>query len=303
MPLVRDIPLQPQVDLDLGLHPFVRGAGDPTSSRRGDGWWFAWHTPDGPVTLHLRRTPEGARAGAWGDGAPWMLDRVPHLLGVHDDLSGFVPHDEVVSRAWETWQGWRIAASGLVLQTLVCAVLEQRVTGREAFASQRMLVRRHGSPAPGPGAELGLVVPPSAKGWRRIPSWEWLRAGVDRARSRVVMTATEVAGRLDGCAALPLPEARARLRGLPGVGVWTAAEVAQRALGDPDSPSFGDYHLARQVTWALTGESGDDAAMEQALAPYAGHRYRAARIIATGGPQPPRRGPRRSLPTHLPVRW
>jgi hypothetical protein len=27
------------------------------------------------------------------------------------------------------------------------------------------------------------------------------------------------------------------MRSLPGIGVWTAAEVGQRALGDADSPS------------------------------------------------------------------
>ena len=291
------------VDLDLSLGTLVRGRGDPTSSRRSDGWWFAWHTPQGPTTLHLR--PEGVEvaASAWGSGGDWMLDRLPDLLGARDDVSGFVAHHELVARAWPRYAAWRVPATGLVAQSLVCSVLEQRVTGREAFTSQRRLVRRFGEPAPGPGAALGLVCPPSSADWARIPSWEWLRAGVDASRSRVVVTALRSAGRLDECAGLPLEAARARLRSLPGVGVWTTAEVTQRALGDADSPSYGDYHVARNVTYNLTGEIGDDDAMAALLAPYAPHRYRAQRIIEGAGPGVPRRGPRRSLPTHLPTRW
>lgn len=290
-------------DLDLTLAPFVRGDGDPTSSRRHDGWWFAWHTPDGPVTVRLVADGGEVAATVWGSGAGWMIERLPDLMGERDDVSAFAPQDDLVRGAWPRFARWRVPANGLVAQMLVCSVLEQRVTGREAFTSHRRLVRRFGEPAPGPGEELGLVCPPSAAGWARIPSWEWLRAGVESARSRVVVTALRSAGRLDECAELPLDAAHARLRSLPGVGVWTAAEVAQRALGDADSPSYGDYHVARNVTYALTGEIGDDAAMAEVLAPYAGHRYRAQRIIESAGRSVPRRGPRRTLPGHLPTRW
>lgn len=285
------------------LPPFVRGSGDPTSVHRPDGWWFAWTTPQGPVTLHL--TAEGGEivATAWGDGGAWMLERLPDLVGERDDPSGFTPHHEVVRRGMRRMEQWRVPANGLVAQMLVCSVLEQKVTGREAFSSQRQLVRRFGSPAPGPGEELGLVCPPSAAQWALVPSWAWLRAGVDGARARVVVAAMRVAGRLDECADLPLEQAHARMRSLPGVGIWTAAEVAQRALGDADSPSFGDYHVAKDVTLALDGEIGDDARMAELLEPYRGHRYRAQRIILATAGHRPRRGPRRSLPTHLPTRF
>ncbi|MDN5716627.1 MAG: DNA-3-methyladenine glycosylase 2 family protein [Janibacter sp.] len=291
------------VDLDLVLAPFVRGSGDPTSRVARDGWWFAWTTPHGPVTLHLDDEGSDVRACAWGVGAEWMLDRVPDLLGARDDPSGFAPHHDLVARGWPRMSRWRVPANGLVAQMLVCSVLEQKVTGREAFSSQRQLVRRFGTPAPGPGEELGLVCPPSAAEWALIPSWAWLRAGVDGARSRVIVRAMRVAGRLDECADLSLDQAHRRMRALPGIGVWTAAEVAQRALGDPDSPSFGDYHVAKDVTLALDGEVGDDARMAELLEPYAGQRYRAQRIIQATAGHRPRRGPRRSLPTHLPTRF
>ena len=57
--------------------------------------------------------------------------------------------------------------SGRVLEALVPAVLEQKVTGREAWRAWRWLVRRYGEPAPGPAGLLpdGLRVPPAARTW------------------------------------------------------------------------------------------------------------------------------------------
>jgi 3-methyladenine DNA glycosylase/8-oxoguanine DNA glycosylase len=100
------------------------------------------------------------------------------------------------------------------------------------------------------------------------------------------MNAARVAGRLEADAA------QARLRSLPGIGVWTAAEVRQRALGDPDAVSVGDYHIPGLVGWALTGRKVDDAGMLKLLEPYAGHRYRVTRLLELSGNHPPRRGPR-----------
>lgn len=291
------------LDLDLTVTPFVRGAGDPTSERRRDGWWFAWTTPQGPVTLRLEGRGEEVLGSAWGSGAEWMLDRLPDLLGGRDDPSAFTPRHDLVARAWPRLSRWRVPANGLVAQALVCSIIEQRVTGREAFASQRWLVRRFGEPAPGPGGELGMMCPPSPAGWARIPSWEWLRAGVDGGRSRAVVTAMRVAGRVDECADLPLARAHARLRSLPGVGQWTVAEVAQRALGDADAPSFGDYHVATDVTLAIDGEEGGDERLAELLEPYVGQRYRAQRVITLAAGPRPRRGPRRPPPTHLPARF
>ncbi|WP_235950407.1 DNA-3-methyladenine glycosylase family protein [Phycicoccus flavus] len=285
---------------------FRRGAGDPTSRRDDAGWWFGWRTPDGPVTLRLS-APGGhgheVRAQAWGGGASWMLDQVPALLGEEDDCSGFdADLHPLVREEWRRRPGWRVPRSGLVVQNLVASVIEQKVTGKEAFAGYRRLVRRFGEPAPGPGPELGLAVPPTPAGWAAVPSWEWLAAGVDPGRSRTVSAVVRYAGRLEECAAMPADAARARLTAVPGVGRWTWAEVAQRALGLPDEVSFGDYHVAKDMTWALTGTPQDDDALAELLEPWRGHRYRVQRLLELGGHHRPRRGPRMSTPTHLPTR-
>ncbi len=294
------------VPLGAVVGTFRRGGGDPTSRRDDAGWWFAWRTPQGPVTLRLT-APGGASplvtAQAWGPGAPWMLDQVPALLGEDDDPEGFEPAlHPLVAEEWRRRPHWRVPRSGLVVQNLVASVIEQKVTGKEAFAGYRHLVRRFGEPAPGPGEALHLVVPPTPAGWAAVPSWEWLAAGVDPGRSRTVAAVVRYAGRLEECAAMPVDAARARLTALPGVGGWTWAEVAQRALGLPDEVSFGDYHVAKDIGWALTGTPVDDDGLAELLAPWAGHRYRVQRLLELGGHHRPRRGPRMSTPTHLPVR-
>src|SRR5712691_5865939 len=137
-----------------------------------------------------------------------------------------------------------------------------------------------------------MRVCPSPAMWARIPSWEWHRAGVEGVRARTIIGAAQVARRLEEIVAMATGDADRRLRALPGIGQWTSAEIRQRACGDADAVSVGDYHLPATVGWALAGRKVDDAGMLELLAPYQGHRYRAARLIELGGASPPRRGPR-----------
>ncbi len=228
------------------------------------------------------------------------MAQAPDLLGESDDPAGFEPRHPAVADAARRFAGWRVPRSGLILDALVPAVIEQKVAGEEAFGGYRRLLRRFGEPAPGPAGEGGLVAPPSARDWATLPSWEYLRARVDPRRSGTVVRAAHVAGRLEALVAMEPRAARSRLALVSGVGVWTAAEVAQRALGDADAVSFGDYHVARDIGWTLTGSPVDDDGLAELLAPYAGHRYRVQRLLELAGARMPRRGPRLPRRTHLP---
>jgi 3-methyladenine DNA glycosylase/8-oxoguanine DNA glycosylase len=280
-----------------------RGGGDPTFRYDDDGaLWRGIRTPEGVATLRLRQSADGAvHASAWGDGADWALGSVPAMLGARDDPSGFVAHHPVVAEMHRRHAHWRITRTGLVLEALVPAIIEQKVTGQEAFAGFRMLVHRFGERAPGPGAERRLWVQPSAETLRSIPSWEWLRMHIDPARSRAVVTAARVASSLERTVGLPGEEVDRRLRSLPGVGVWTSAEVRFRAHGDPDAVSFGDYHVAKNVGWAITGDALDDDGLAELLEPYRPHRYRVQRLVELAHAHRPRRGPRMAPRRHLPT--
>jgi 3-methyladenine DNA glycosylase/8-oxoguanine DNA glycosylase len=224
---------------------------------------------------------------------------VPELLGAQDSSEGFEAGHPLLERVHRQNPGLRMPRTRLVVEMLVAAVLEQKVTGLEARRAWRWLVRRHGSPAPGP-APVGMRVAPAAQGWARIPSWEWHRAGVDPRRSATVMAAVRVAPALERTLELGRggPEVVALLCEVPGVGAWTAAEVVQRAHGDPDTVSVGDYHLSTLVGWALLGRPVDDDEMMAELAAWPGHRHRVVRLIEVGGPGKPRFGPRMTVQDH-----
>ena len=68
----------------------------------------------------------------------------------------------------------------------------------------------------------------------------------------------------------------------------TADDLGIRA----DAVSVGDYHVAKNVTWALTGTPGDDDAMMALLEPYTPQRHRAVMYLEAAGMRRPRRAPR-----------
>jgi 3-methyladenine DNA glycosylase/8-oxoguanine DNA glycosylase len=286
----RQIRLAAPLDLRLTLAPVRRGHQDPTMRLDATTCWRASRTPDGPATTHLSLTGDRLLAETWGPGASWAMEQVPALVGLHDDPDGFVPVHPLLADLHRRRPGLRIGATGAVAEALVPTVLEQKVTGLEARRSYRRLVSALGEPAPGP---LDLTVPPSPATLAATPHWTFHRAGVERKRADTICRAVARAVRLEETVAMPLPDAYRRLQAFPGVGPWSAAEVASVALGDADAVSVGDFHLPHQVAWALAGEPrADDVRMLELLEPYRAHRGRVIRLIVSAGIRAPRYGPR-----------
>ncbi len=279
-------------DLGLVLGPLRRGPADPTFRTTPDGSvWRATRTPAGPGTLRVAVRAGAVEAEAWGPGAEWLLEQLPALLGEDDEPDAFTPRHRLVALAQHRRPGLRLTRTGLVLESLIPSVLEQKVTTDEAYRAWRLLVRKYGEPAPGP--ETRLQVMPEPRTWALIPSWEWHRAGVDNKRASTILRAVRVARRMEEAAAMEPLQAQARLELIPGIGPWTSAEVVQRSNGAPDAVTVGDLHLPGIVGYALAGDrTADDAAMLELLAPYEGQRHRAARLILLSGRTPPRREPK-----------
>jgi 3-methyladenine DNA glycosylase/8-oxoguanine DNA glycosylase len=274
-----------------------RGRGDPCFVIAPDG--AIWRTSlmaSGPVTARITNSaPDVVECEAWGDGAAEFADALPAILGVDDDASGFSPLEPTIAAAHKNAPHLRLGRTGRVLEALIPAVIEQRVAGADSFRSWRLLVTRYGGPAPGP-APAHMRVPPSAEVWRRIPSWEFHRANVDPGRARTIVGCAQRASSLERLSGRAPESARSALTSVPGVGVWTAAETAQRAFGDADALSVGDYHLAKVVGLALLGHPIDDAEMVRLLEPMRPHRYRAVRLLEVSGLVSYRRfGPRQAI--------
>lgn len=293
-PVRRSFPVRAPLDLRATLGPIRRGSLDPTIRLDATECWRATRTPDGPATLHLRLTTSALEAEAWGPGAEWAVEHAGALAGLDDDPSSFrTSHPLVRELLRRRPERIRIGRTRAVAEALVPTILEQKVTGLEARRSYRWLVARLGEPAPGPAGDAGLRVPPSPATLASTPSWVFHRANLERKRSDTIARCMARAVRLEETTEMPMADAYRRLQAFPGVGPWSAAEVAVVALGDVDAVSVGDFHLPHQVSWALAGEPrGTDERMLELLEPFRGHRARVLRLLlgAVGGP--PRRGPR-----------
>ncbi|MFJ6653746.1 DNA-3-methyladenine glycosylase family protein [Microbacterium sp. NPDC091313] len=293
----RESEYRPAHPLDLRRAVLAQrhGGNDPTMAVSAGVIWRASRTPAGIATLALRESADGTvRAAAWGPGAEWALAQLPALCGADDDPTHFdaSPHP-LIADLHHRHPGLRMGRTDLVFDALVSAIMEQKVTGMQAFGAWRRIVTSFGERAPGPTPQP-LFAPPDVEGWRHVPSWSWHRAGLEPPQSRTIVAAARRGPSLVAAAeAAADGDARDRvLTSLRGVGAWTSAETRIRAFGDPDAVSVGDFHLAHQVGYALTGTRVDDDGMLELLAPWAGQRQRVIRLIYAGGIVEPRRGPR-----------
>ena len=269
------------------LRPLRRGFHDPCHVEVGEATlWRTSRQPSGVALACLQQRDEHTvHCRAWGPGAQEFVDGLPALCGEDDAHHEFdsLGH-EIVDKLHRAHAWLRMPRTNLVFEELPGAILEQRVMAVEAFSSRGWLVRRFGEapPASPEGMPKQLRVVPSPEAWRSVPSWDWHRAGVDVHRAETLLRCANAASRLDEVARLDRFSGTKRLRAVRGVGVWTAAEVRQRALGDPDAVSYGDVHLARFVGYALTGAEVDDHGMERLLEPWTGHRHRVVRLLHLG---------------------
>jgi 3-methyladenine DNA glycosylase/8-oxoguanine DNA glycosylase len=280
------------IDLAATLFPLRRGYRDPTTRIRGREAVRAVRTPEGPAVVHVVSTSSTTiEAEAWGPGATRALEAAPGLVGALDDDAGFAPVHPVVADAWRRRRGVRLTRSGELVQALIPAILEQKVTGQEARRAYARLTRATSELAPGPFADLRT--PPDPTRVAELGTFAFHPFGIERRRAELLRRVCADAARLEALASLDPSETRARLEAIPGVGPWTSAEVARLALGDRDAVSVGDYHLPNLVAWALAGEArADDARMLQLLEPYRGHRARVQRLLEASGIGAPRFGPR-----------
>lgn len=282
------------MDLARTLFPLRRGTGDPTIRIDGQVAWRASRTPEGPAAVRFERTtPTTVVAESFGPGAGWALDHAPGVVGALDHPEGFVPRHPAIVRAVSRLRGLRMTRTREVLPALLAAICEQKVTGVRARRAWRGLVRATSEGAPGDG---DLLLPPDPGRVAVLPSFAFHRFEVEARRAAVLRGVAARATRVEELASLPLAGAHERLLAFPGVGPWTAVEVARLALGDADAVSIGDYHVPNMIAWALAGEPrGNDERMLELLEPYRGHRGRVQHLLEASGVHAPRFGPRAEI--------
>jgi 3-methyladenine DNA glycosylase/8-oxoguanine DNA glycosylase len=293
-----EIALDGPFDLVTTLRPLVRGQGDRTIRIAPGRAWWAGRTAAGPATLAFDQGTDRVGVDAWGPGSEVALARATRLLGLGPGSLGSgslatADHRRLADLA-RRHPGIRIPRTEAVFEAVVAAIVEQKVTGTEARRVWHGLVRTYGELAPGP-AEVGLRLLPAPAVLAALPYYRYHTLGLERRRADLIRAVASRASWFEATVELSLPEAYARLQAVPGIGPWTAAEVAVRALGDADAVSVGDFHIPNMVAWALAGEPrGTDARMLELLEPYRGRRALVVRLLELSGLRAPQYGPRMS---------
>jgi AraC family transcriptional regulator of adaptative response / DNA-3-methyladenine glycosylase II len=180
------------------------------------------------------------------------LDADPHVIGRH------LRRVPVLAPLVRARPGLRIPGAWDPFELAVRAIVGQQVSVQGATTLAGRLARTFGRPvALGAAALTHLFPTPEA-----LADADIGRIGLPRARAASIRAlASAVArGALVLDAARGLEEAEARLTAIPGVGAWTAAYVAMRALGEPDAFPAGDLGLRRALG------NGAGSVSEKALA-------------------------------------
>jgi len=279
-----------EIPFDLNLRLTLGSGGADASGKRG---WWATRSPEGPATVFFDHAGPWIEATAWGAGADWVLDQTPRLLGFEDHPEEFVPAHPMLRNLTERRRGLRIGRTDRVFESIVPAILGQKIATKQAHRNQRALTRTLSEPAPGP---LELTLPVAAEVLADQPYWRLHELGIERTRADLLRFVAGRAGRLEEIAGMTGEAAFARLTALAGIGPWTAALVMGSALGDADAVPVGDYHLPNTVAWALAGEPrSDDRRMLELLEPYRGHRGRVVRLLKAGNVHAPKYGPKSAI--------
>lgn len=276
------------IDLALTLRQLNEG-----SRRDTDGMWWATNTPIGPGSVRLHREGTAIIAEAWGEGAEWMLEKAPGVVGIHDDPTTMPLVNDMIADLARRKPGLRMPRSERVMEALFINVLGQKIQATMAHRSARIVRSKFGRPAPGP---CPIQLLPTTAELASMHYTDFHGLGVERKRADIIIRCAKRANRLEETAEMNFTDARQRLLAFPGIGPWTTGLIMQAALGDPDSVAVGDYHIPNTVSWALAGEPrADDERMLELLEPFAGHRGRVTLLLKYSGISAPKYGPRLGL--------
>ena len=179
--------------------------------------------------------------------------RVSRMFDLDADPAHVLAHlarDPLLARATAGRRDLRVPGAWDPFELAVRAILGQQISVRGAATLAGRLVREFGEPLPAAEPGLTHVFPAPAK----LAHADLSRIGLTRARADALhaLASAVARGELRFDRLGGLDDAVTQLRGLPGIGEWTAQYIAMRGLGEPDAFPSGDLGVVR----ALAGRSG-----------------------------------------------
>ena len=173
---------------------------------------------------------------------PAVLARVRHAFDLACDPAPIAAQLGALASARP---GLRVPGTCDGFELAVRAVVGQQISVSGARTLLGRLVRAFGAPLPEDEAPAALThVFPRAGEIASLASAELRAVGLTHARARTLgeLSAAVASGRLSLAPGGDVERARRLLEAIPGIGPWTSAYIAMRALGWPDA--FPDNDLA-----------------------------------------------------------
>jgi DNA-3-methyladenine glycosylase II len=221
--------------------------------------------------VRIEPAPGGVRIRP-GDSE--LVEPVHRYLGEPFDLdvfTAFAATDPVLSTLLDPLRGFRPPLSLDAYETLVTSITAQQISLHAAFAVRNRLIQAFGEPF-----EHAYSFPTRERMAAAAPE-ELLPLGFSRRKADYVVGLARSDVDVNGLAARPDDEVKARLVELPGIGEWTADWFLARHLGRPDAWPAGDLGL-RKAVLHFYGEEDTRAAGDR----FPGHRNLAAHYLLTG---------------------
>lgn len=238
-------------------------------------------TRDGPVLLRMDLGRGRARCEARASGplSPPAAAEVHRaalgLLGLHLEPAAF--ERSVLARPWlaplvSGRRGLRMPRFPSVLESFVWAVIGQQVNLAFAAALRSDLIALAGTPALD-----GFRAHPDAAALAALDYEDLTRLRYSRRKAEYVIDGARLvaSGELDleALSDYPASSAEATLRGVRGIGPWSAQYVLMRGCGLPDCVPVGDAGLTEALRRFFDLEERPDAGRTRELMePFAPHR-------------------------------
>jgi AraC family transcriptional regulator of adaptative response / DNA-3-methyladenine glycosylase II len=239
--------------------------------RVGDGRYTrAMRAPGGaPVVIELE--PDAVepvvtlRVAGIGDDVPLLAGvvqgarRLFDLDADPDAIDATLCEDRALRRLVRAAPGTRLPGTTDGFELVVRAIVGQQVSVAGARTTLARIAARFGEPLAAPAGSIVRLFPTPERlaeanpGSLGMPS---ARAGAIAALARAV-----AAGELDLTGSAELEATIGALRSIRGIGEWTAAYIAMRALRDPDAFPLGD--LGIRHGFGALGLATDPAAMRE----------------------------------------
>ncbi|MBX3229938.1 MAG: hypothetical protein KIT84_26110 [Labilithrix sp.] len=239
---------------------------------------FAWSAGAGAVRIRVLAT--GAPTS---EDVERAIDAGRRIAAVDDDPTELVQRIRKHPVLGPLAHGdARIAQTPTVFESFAIGVIEQLVTGVEARDAIRRLWRVAGEAVAG----TKLVAAPSAKAVHRVPMWQLHEIGIGARRAVTLHRGAGRGAALERLRDVAPEVAVEKVQSVPGIGPWTANQIARSGLGWADAVPVGDFWAPFTITAALSGEelprtapAEADARMLELLEPFRPHRARVAILL------------------------